>query len=58
MKSLREFVRDEDALTTVEYALLLALMLVVGIVAWRNLGAQVSTTAGQSADVISNASSS
>jgi Flp pilus assembly pilin Flp len=36
--------KDEDGLTTVEYALLLALIVVVAITAWTALGAGVNTT--------------
>lgn len=36
--------RDEAGLTTVEYALLLALVAVAAIGAWRVLGTSVSTT--------------
>jgi pilus assembly protein Flp/PilA len=36
--------RDEDGLTTVEYALLLALIVVVAITAWTALGSSVNTT--------------
>jgi len=41
---MRELWRDEEGLTTVEYALLLALVVVAGIAAWTGLGGQVSTT--------------
>ncbi len=36
--------RDEEGLTTVEYALLLALIVVVAITAWTALGSKVNTT--------------
>jgi len=36
--------RDEDGLTTVEYALLLALVAIAAITAWTTLGTRVSTT--------------
>jgi Flp pilus assembly pilin Flp len=35
---------DEDALTTVEYALLLALVFVVGLLAWQSLGTSVNSS--------------
>jgi len=35
---------DEDGLTTVEYALLLALVAIAAIVAWTTLGTKVNTT--------------
>ncbi|MGI5818074.1 MAG: Flp family type IVb pilin [Armatimonadota bacterium] len=34
--------KDEEGLTTVEYALLLALVVVAGITAWTTLGGNVS----------------
>ena len=42
---------DEDGLTTVEYALLLALVAIAAIVAWTTLGQKVNNT-------VTNASSS
>ena len=36
--------KDEDGLTTVEYALLLALIVVVAITAWTALGSSVNAT--------------
>lgn len=50
--------RDEEGLTTVEYALLLALVVVAGILAWQGLGGTVQNTVGDSADTIANAATS
>jgi pilus assembly protein Flp/PilA len=36
--------KDEEGLTTVEYALLLALVAIAAIAAWTTLGGRVSTT--------------
>jgi Flp pilus assembly pilin Flp len=36
---------DEEAVTTVEYALILALVAIVAIAAWQGLGLQVKTNA-------------
>lgn len=36
--------KDEEGLTTVEYALLLALVAIAAITAWTTLGSRVSTT--------------
>jgi pilus assembly protein Flp/PilA len=36
--------KDEEGLTTVEYALLLALVAIAAISAWSMLGSKVSTT--------------
>lgn len=37
-KGIKSFLRDKKGLTTVEYALLLALLVVVAITAWQTLG--------------------
>ncbi len=42
---MRELWRDESGVTTVEYALLLALVALVALVAWGNLGQAVNDTA-------------
>ena len=36
--------KDEEGLTTVEYALLLALVAIAAITAWTTLGSRVSST--------------
>lgn len=36
--------KDEEGLTTVEYALLLALVAIAAITAWSTLGSRVSST--------------
>jgi Flp pilus assembly pilin Flp len=36
---------DEEGVTTVEYALILALVSIVAIAAWKGLGLQVKTSA-------------
>jgi Flp pilus assembly pilin Flp len=41
---LRELWKDEEALTTVEYALLLALVAIAAIAAWTLLGQRVNTS--------------
>lgn len=50
--------KDEEGLTTVEYALLLALVVVAGITAWNTLGGTVGNAVNDSADTIANASTS
>ena len=42
---MKKFWMDEDGLTTVEYALLLALIVVVGAAAWTTLGGTVKSSA-------------
>ncbi len=44
MEIMKRFWSDEDGLTTVEYALLLALIVVVAITAWTALGTGVNST--------------
>lgn len=44
MKTLLSYWKDEEGLTTVEYALLLALIVVVAITAWTTLGTGVNAT--------------
>ncbi len=48
---------DEEGLTTVEYALLLALVVVAGITAWSTLGDTVENAVNDSASTIANAGS-
>lgn len=54
---VKQFLGDESGLTTVEYALLLALVVVGAIVAWQGLGNTVKTTVNSSAGSITNAGS-
>ncbi len=53
--NMRELWKDTEGLTTVEYALLLALVVVAGIAAWQGLGTQVGTTVNASSGTIANA---
>jgi pilus assembly protein Flp/PilA len=43
---IRKFVSDEEGLTSVEYALLLALIVVVAIGVWSTLGSNVKDKVG------------
>jgi Flp pilus assembly pilin Flp len=43
-KMLEQLWRDEEGLTTVEYALLLALIALTAIIAWTTLGMRTSNT--------------
>jgi len=43
-KMMKTLWQDEAGLTTVEYALLLALVAIAAITAWSTLGSRVSTT--------------
>ena len=49
---MKAFWSDEEGLTTVEYALLLALVVVAGIAAWQGLGSTVQNTVNESATTI------
>jgi len=49
---LKAYWKDEEGLTTVEYALLLALIVVVAITAWTTLGTNVVNSVTQSAAAI------
>jgi pilus assembly protein Flp/PilA len=55
--TMRELWKDEEGLTTVEYALLLALVVVAGIAAWQGLGNTVENTVDSSANTIAGAGS-
>lgn len=51
---MRELWKDEDGLTSVEYALLLALIVVVALGAWTLLGSSVNATVTEVEDKISS----
>jgi len=55
LATLKSVWKDEDGLTTVEYALLLALVAVVAIAAWQTLGAAVKSKATTAASTINSA---
>jgi len=46
--------KDQDGLTTVEYALLLALVSIAAITAWTTLGSRVSTTVSSATSNLSS----
>ncbi len=54
---MRELWRDEEGLTTVEYALLLALVVVAGLAAWTGLGGTVQSQVESAKDNIAGAAS-
>lgn len=51
---MKKFWQDEEGLTTVEYALLLALVVVAGIAAWQGLGSTVQEGVEASATTIAD----
>lgn len=55
---MRELWKDESGLTTVEYALLLALIVVAGLTAWRGLGGTVRNSVANSGTALVNAGTS
>jgi len=48
--------RDEEGLTTVEYALMLALLVVAAVAVWTSFGARVRTSITQSTTAFDTAS--
>ena len=46
---------DEEGLTTVEYALLLALLVVAAVAVWTTFGAKVKSSVSASTNAIGNA---
>jgi len=52
------FLRDEEGLTTVEYALLMALLVVAAIGVWTTFGGKVKESVGASTNAIGNAMTS
>ena len=50
---LKRLWRDEDGLTTVEYALLLVLIVVVAVTAWQTLGTTVKDKVNSAANTLS-----
>ncbi len=50
---LRNWVRDEEGMATVEYAMLLALVVVATIGAWMGLGARLRTAIATATATIS-----
>lgn len=51
-EALRRFWRDEAGTATVEYAMLLALVVIGGLAAWQNLGATIRDVLQVSSDQI------
>ncbi len=57
LQMLKDLWADEEGLTTVEYALLLVLIVAAAITAWTQLGTQVSTEVGTVKDTLAGTSS-
>ena len=53
-EALKSFVRDEEGVATVEYAMLLALIVIAGMAAWQNLGGTIRDVLQESSDQIAN----
>jgi Flp pilus assembly pilin Flp len=45
--ALKRLWKDEDGLSTVEYVLLLVLIVIVGVTAWVTLGSNVNEAVGE-----------
>jgi Flp pilus assembly pilin Flp len=54
---MKGFVRDEEGLTTVEYALLLALLVVAAVGVWTTFGRQVKNSVSSATNALSNSMS-
>ena len=52
---LRRFWNDEEGMTTVEYALLLVLIVVVAVTAWTTLGTNVKSKVETAGNAIAGA---
>ncbi|MCX7597444.1 MAG: Flp family type IVb pilin [Armatimonadetes bacterium] len=52
---MRKFWKDEEGLTTVEYALLLALLVVAALAVWTAFGGTVRNSVAQSQNAIEDA---
>jgi len=57
VKRLAELLRDEDGVTTVEYALLLATVTVASLGAWTRLGESIRSTVTDAAATLESAGS-
>lgn len=51
-ESFRRFWRDEAGTATVEYAMLLAVVVIGGVAAWQNLGSTIRDVLQESSDQI------
>ncbi|MEA3403265.1 MAG: Flp family type IVb pilin [Armatimonadota bacterium] len=54
-QDLADLARDEDGLSSVEYALLITLVAIGAFIAWRTLGTTVQGTAQQAANQLRGA---
>ncbi len=52
IRALKQLWADESGLTTVEYALLLVLIVAAAVTAWTQLGTQVTTEVGEVKDTL------
>jgi pilus assembly protein Flp/PilA len=55
MKTLRQLIKDEQAATALEYALIVALISIVGIIATGLSGSQVNTSFSNIASTLGSA---
>ena len=52
VREMRELVRDEDGTATVEYALLLSLVIIASVAAWQNLSDTLANVLRDSTNTI------
>ncbi len=57
LEALKRFWADDEGLTTVEYALLLALLVVAAIGIWKTFGGTIRNTVSNADSAIQNAQS-
>jgi Flp pilus assembly pilin Flp len=53
-QGIGQFCHDQEGAATVEYALLLTLIVLAGLAAWENLGSVIGNMVQESADQIAN----
>ena len=57
MKTIKNFFRNEEGATAIEYGLIAALIAVAAIVALRGLGSQLNTTFNKTSSALAGANS-
>ncbi len=55
LAKLMSFIQDEEGVTMVEYALILALVAIVAIAAWQTLGTGIKSTVSKAGKEVTDA---
>ncbi|MGI6295651.1 MAG: Flp family type IVb pilin [Armatimonadota bacterium] len=55
LAKLMSFIKDEEGVTMVEYALILALVAIVAITAWKTLGTGIKNAVTEAGDEVTDA---